>query len=184
MAVEEDWASRNLVAIRSSLRKLFGLFWGVDGALKFFPQTPFWFSERVLAAGIGQPAWLAGWYSFWVQQTSTYAALDVYGVAALEFALAFALIGGFLRKTAYVGGVALSLVIWAVPEGFGGPYETGTFDIGTGVVYALAFLFLMALEVNPHSNRGTLDRWIESRVPSWSRWSEMVSEPPRIQRGP
>ncbi len=176
MEGQGGWALRNLVPIRSSLRKLFGLVWGLDAALKFLPQTPFWFSERVVAASIGQPAWLSGWFDFWVQQSSAHAVLDTYAVAALEFALAFALIGGFLRKSAYLGGIALSLLIWTVPEGFGGPYETGTFDIGTGVVYAIALLFLLALEVDPESNRGTLDAWIERRVASWSRWAEVVKQ--------
>ena len=176
METDSDWALRNLVPIRSSFRKLFGLIWGLDGALKFLPQTPFWFSEKVLAASIGQPAWLSGWFDFWVQQSSANATLDVYAVAGLEFALAFACIAGFLRKSAYVGGIALSLLIWAVPEGFGGPYDPGTFDIGTGIIYAFALLVLLSLEVNREANRGTFDAWIELRIPSWSRWAEVVKQ--------
>jgi nitrite reductase (NO-forming) len=173
---EDEWAERNLGQIRSSLRKLFGLVWGLDAALKFLPQTPFWFSERVLAASIGQPAWLGSWFAFWVHQTSASAALDVSLVAGLEFALAFALFTGFLRKLAYIGGIALSLLIWAVPEGFGGPYVPGSFDIGTGLVYALAFLLLLALEVSHDSSRGTLDARIERRIPGWDRWAEVVPQ--------
>ncbi len=176
MEAESDWALRNLGPIRSSVRKLFGLIWGLDGALKFLPQTPFWFSERVLAASIGQPPWLSGWFDFWVQQSSANAALDVYAVAGLEFALAFALIAGFLRKTAYVGGIVLSLLIWAVPEGFGGPYEPGTFDIGVGIIYAMALLILLTLETSREANRGTFDAWIERRIPAWSRWAEVVQQ--------
>ncbi len=169
--------------IRSSLRKLFGVFWGIDGALKLLPQTPFWFSERVLAASIGQPAWLGGWFGFWVQQATDYSVFDVDVVAGLEFALAFALVAGFLRKSAYIGGIALSLLIWAVPEGFGGPYETGSFDIGTGVVYAMAFLFLIALEISSDANRGTLDEFFERRVSRWSGWAEVVKQTPASGRG-
>jgi nitrite reductase (NO-forming) len=176
----DGWATRNLVPIRSSLRKLFGLVWGLDAALKFLPNTPLWFTHRVLEASIGQPAWLGGWFTFWVRQTSANAAFDVYLVTGLEFALAFALIAGFLRKLAYLGGIFLSLLIWSVPEGFGGPYYSGTFDIGTGVVYALAFLFLLALETSRDSSRGTLDAWIGRRIRGWSRWSEVVApvDPP------
>jgi nitrite reductase (NO-forming) len=172
----EGWALRNVVPIRSALRKLFGLVWGVDAALKFLPGTPFWFSERVLAASIGQPAWLDGWFAFWVQQASTNSVSDVYAVAGLEFAVSFALIAGFLRKTAYFGGIALSLLIWAVPEGFGGPYNPGTFDIGVGVVYAMAFLFLLALEADRDANRGTLDSWLGRRFSGWSRWAEVAEQ--------
>lgn len=176
MVSENGWAQRNLDQIRSSVRKLFGLVWGLDAALKFLPQTPFWFSERVLAASIGQPPWLGSWFAFWVHQTSASAALDVSLAAGLEFALAFALFAGFLRKLAYFGGIALSLVIWAVPEGFGGPYVPGTFDIGTGIVYALAFLILLALEVSQDASRGTLDARIERRIPGWARWAEVVPQ--------
>lgn len=111
-----------------------------------------------------------------MQQSSANAALDVYMVAGLEFALAFALIAGFLRKTAYVGGIALSLLIWAVPEGFGGPYEPGTFDVGVGIVYALGLLTLLSLEASREANRGTIDAWIERRIPAWSRWAEVVKQ--------
>ena len=176
MASEDGWAERNLGQIRSSLRKLLGLVWGLDAALKFLPQTPFWFSERVLAASIGQPAWLGSWFAFWVRQSSASAALDVSLVAGLEFALAFALFTGFLRKIAYIGGIALSLLIWAVPEGFGGPYVPGTFDTGTGIVYALALLVFVALEVSPDSSRGTLDARIARRIPGWARWAEVVPQ--------
>lgn len=176
MSAKDDWALRNQSLIRSSVRKLFGLVWGIDAALKFLPQTPFWFSERVLAASIGQPTWLEGWFAFWVHQTSAQAALDVYIVAVLEFGLAFALIAGFLRKAAYLGGIALSLLIWAVPEGFGGPYDPGTFDVGVGLIYGLAFVFLLVLEIDREANRGTLDAWVERRVSGWSRWAEVVRQ--------
>lgn len=183
MADSSDWALRHLRPIRMSVRNLFGLSWAIDGALKFVPQTPFWFSERVLAASIGQPTWLRGWFDFWVQQSNANAVLDVDLVAGLEFALAFALIAGFLRKTAFTGGIALSLLIWAVPEGFGGPYAPGTFDIGTGIVYAIAFLMLLALEVDCQANVGTLDARIERRIPSWSRWAEVVKQRPATSMG-
>jgi uncharacterized membrane protein YphA (DoxX/SURF4 family) len=176
LASTGGWALRNQDLIRSSVRKLFGLAWGIDAAFKFLPQTPLWFSERVLAASIGQPVWLSGWFNFWIQQTAANASFDVYTVAGLEFGLAFSLVAGFLRKTAYFGGIALSLLIWAVPEGFGGPYGPGTFDIGVGVIYALGFLLLLALEVSPHANRGTLDAWIERRLGGWSRVSEVVHQ--------
>lgn len=183
MEASADWALRNLSTIRSSIRKMFGLILGLDGAFKFLPHTPFWFSERVLAASIGQPPWLKWWFDFWVQQSNANAAADVFLTAGLEFALAFALIAGVLRKTAYMGGISLSLMIWAVPEGFGGPYEPGTFDIGTGIIYAMAFLMLLALEVDQGANFGTLDAWIERRIPTWSRWAEVVKQGPTTSSG-
>lgn len=166
---------------------LFGLVLGIDAALAFYPQTPFWFSESVLAASIGQPSWLSGWFAFWVVQSQQYAALDVGVVTFLEIALCVSLVVGFLRKIAYVGGMGLTLFIWAVPNGFGGPYTVGTFDVGMGVIYAIAFLFLLVLDADPSANVGTVDAWIERRWPRWSRWAEVstsifsrsVRTPPR-----
>lgn len=99
----EGWILRHRGAARRAARMVFGFVWGIDAALAFFPQTPFWFSESVLAASIGQPSWLSGWYAFWVAQAQQYAALDVGVVTFLEPALCVSLIIGLLRKTAYLG---------------------------------------------------------------------------------
>lgn len=176
----EGWILRHRGAVRRSARMLFGFVWGIDAALAFFPQTPFWFSESVLAASIGQPSYLSGWYAFWVVQAQQYAALDVGVVTFLELALCVSLILGLLRKTAYLGGIGLSLFIWAVPNGFGGPYNVGTFDVGVGVIYAIAFLFLLVLDADPSAKVGTVDGWIERRWPGWARWAEVSSSVYRL----
>jgi len=64
-------------------------------------------------------------------------------------------------------------MIWAVPEGFGGPYGTGSTDIGTGIIYAFAFLLLMLLELASTSNEWTLDSRIEKFWPKWKRVAEI-----------
>ena len=169
----EPWIVRNRNGFRHAARMLFGLFWGLDAGLKLIPGIVFYFQERMIAAGILQPAWLSGWFAFWLAQANAYGTLDVALVATLEFFLAVALISGLLRKTAYLGGIALSLFIWAIPEGFGGPYDPGTFDIGVGVVYAVGFLFLIALDSFPASNAHTLDEKIERRWPRWTAVAEV-----------
>ena len=173
MATSELWIVRNRNGFRHALRMLFGLLWGLDAGLKLIPGTVFYFQERMIAAGILQPPWLSGWFSFWLAQANAYGAFDVALVATLEFFLAVALITGLLRKTAYLGGIALSLFIWAIPEGFGGPYDPGTFDIGVGIVYAVGFLFLIALDAFPASNSHTLDEKIERRWPRWAAVAEV-----------
>ena len=183
MSPDEPWMIRNRNGFRHALRMLFGLFWGLDAGLKLIPGTVFYFQERMIAAGILQPALLSGWFAFWLAQANAYGALDVALVATLEFFLAVALITGLLRKTAYLGGIALSLFIWAIPEGFGGPYDPGTFDIGVGIVYALGFLFLIALDSYPASNAHTLDEKIERRWPRWAKVAEVSGAPSRSGRG-
>ena len=173
------WVRRHVAPLRYSARLLFGLLWGVDGALKLLPNTVFWFQERMIAVGIGQPPWLDGWFAFWLAQANAYGTLDVALIASLEFALSACLILGLLRKTSYVGGIALSLVLWAIPEGFGGPYDQGTFDIGGGIIYAVVFLLLIVLDSDPRSNWHTLDARIERRWPGWAWWAEVEGSPPR-----
>ena len=103
----------------------------------------------------------------------------VYTVGILEILLGVALIAGFMRKVAYLGGVVLSLLIWAVPEGFGGPYAGGTggTDVGAGVVYALLFLGLIVISATYGPSRYSLDHLIERRYPPWARLAEFGHPP-------
>ena len=169
----DSWIVRHLGLLKSSLRILFGVFWAIDGALKFQPGLISNFPQMVTGAGQGQPAWLSGWFTFWASQASAHPTLLVYGTGILELALAFSLLFGFLRKVAYTGGIVLSLFIWAVPEGFGGPYGPGSTDIGTGIVYAIAFLLLMALNATYGPSKLSLDYLIERRWPGWQRYAEI-----------
>jgi uncharacterized membrane protein YphA (DoxX/SURF4 family) len=100
--------------------------------------------------------------------------LIVYTVGILEIVLGLALLFGFMRKIAYSGGVILALLIWAVPEGFGGPYQSGAggTDIGTGVIYAIAFLGLILINATYGPSRASLDYYIEKRFPKWARIAE------------
>ena len=66
------------------------------------------------------------------------------GPGQSESAIAIGLICGLYTRTALLGGILLSLIIWTVPEGFGGPYMAGSTDIGTGVIYVFVLLALWA----------------------------------------
>ncbi len=169
----DSWIHRNREGLKSFLRIVFGLIWGIDGSLKFTPGLASAFPGMVQDAGSGQPGWLQGWFAFWATQTAQNPALWVYLTGTLELAIAFALILGFARKLAYGGGVVLSLFIWAVPEGFGGPYGPGATDIGTGVIYAFAFLLFMVLNATYGPSRYSLDRLLERHWPAWSRIAEI-----------
>lgn len=37
----------------------------------------------------------------------------------------------------------MSLVIWSTAEGFGGPYQAGSTDIGAAIIYVLVFACLV-----------------------------------------
>lgn len=165
--VEQNWLVRHSASLKTTFRVIFGLVWLVDGSLKFTPGLVTKFPGLVTTAGQGQPAWLHPWFSFWAAQAAAHPAFWVYTTGTLELALAFCLIVGFLRKIAYLGGILLSLLIWAVPEGFGGPYGPGATDLGTGIVYALLFLALIVLNASFGPSRWSLDYYLEERWPRW-----------------
>jgi nitrite reductase (NO-forming) len=170
------WFLRNAPTLNVALRVVFGLFWLIDGALKFQPGFVDAFSDMIAGAAAGQPSWLGGWFSFWASATSSNPALAVYSTGALELAIGVCLVAGLLQKIAYTASFFLSLIIWSVPEGFGGPYGPGSTDVGTGAVYALAsVMFLVAMAAFGPS-RLSLDFVIERKWPRWKKLAEIRSD--------
>ncbi len=167
----DGWFVRNARVLRDAFRIGFGAIWLLDGSLKFAPGFPAAFSGSI--SGQGQPGWLAPWFAFWAAQVNSDPAFWVYLVGTLEVLLGLALIFGFVRKIAYTGGLLLSLFIWAVPEGFGGPYGPGSTDIGTGIVYGVVFLSLFILDATYGPSPWSLDRFLERRFPSWASVAEI-----------
>jgi uncharacterized membrane protein YphA (DoxX/SURF4 family) len=170
--VEQGWWVRHAESLKSVFRVIFGAIWIIDGSLKFAPGLVGQFAGMVRDAGAGQPAWLGPWFSFWSVQAAANPAFWVYSTGVAELAVGLALLFGFMRKIAYAGGVLLSLLIWAVPEGFGGPYGPGSTDIGTGIVYAILFLTLIILNAAHGPSRLSLDYHIEKRWPRWAAVAE------------
>jgi nitrite reductase (NO-forming) len=169
----DNWFSRNLSSLKTVVRIIFGVFWAIDGALKFYPGFVNTFPNLIKDAALGQPSWLAGWFSFWASTTSMNPAFYVYSSRLLEVALAFCLIFGLMRKLSYTVSLFLSLVIWSVPEGFGGPYGPSSSDIGTGIVYALVSLMLLLINATFGPSRHSLDFFIEKKWPWWKKVAEI-----------
>jgi nitrite reductase (NO-forming) len=166
------WVVRNVGWLKSFIRIFLGIVWLIDGYLKFSPGLVDSFPDLVRRAGGGQPAWLQPWFNFWSSVTTGNAALFVYATGVLEVALGAALVLGFMRKIAYLGGIIFSLFIWAIPEGFGGPYGPGSTDIGTGVIYSFVFLSLVIINTISGPSKYSLDFLIERKYPFWKRLSE------------
>lgn len=176
----DSWFVRHVEALKTAMRIVFGVVWTVDGLLKFQPGVAASLSGMISNAGQGQPAWLEPWFSFWSQTVSGNPTFFATSIGLLELALGLALVFGFLRKIAYTGGFFLSLVIWSVPEGFGGPYGPSSTDIGTGIIYAFGFLFLLILNATYGPSRWSVDAVIERSWPGWRRLAELRGE----QAGP
>ncbi len=169
----DSWFVRHVSALKGAMRMIVGVVWGIDGALKFQPGVASNMVGMIADAGSNQPAWLAPWFAFWGQTVATNPTFFVTSVGTLEFVLGLSLILGIGRKVGYTGGFFLSLLIWSVPEGFGGPYGPGSTDIGTGIIYAFVFLFLMILNAAFGPSEFSLDAVIERRWPGWCRIAEL-----------
>jgi len=168
----QKWVLRNVNWLKSFIRIFLGILWLIDGYLKFSPGLVDSFPDLVRSAGDGQPTWLQPWFNFWSSVTTGNAALFVYSTGVLEVALGVALVLGFMRKIAYLGGIIFSLFIWAIPEGFGGPYGPGSTDIGTGIIYSFVFLSLVIINTISGPSKYSLDFLIELKYPFWKRLSE------------
>jgi nitrite reductase (NO-forming) len=157
--------------------------WLVDASLKWLPGFRSSFVSTIQEAADGQPAWLHGWFTFWFNLTAPRAALFAHMVAVIETGIALALILGFARKVTYLFAIPFTLMIWATAEGFGGPYASGSSDIGTAIIYAVVFLALIVIEVRTEPSRYTADAWLARRWPGWRRFAEL-GEPTVEDRAP
>ena len=165
----DNWIVRNQDGLRTGLRVIFGLVWLIDGSFKFQPG----FVSNFSVPSTTSPSWLNPWFAFWSNQVSANTALWVYMTGTFEIALGLALLFGFLRKIAFTAGIALSLLIWAVPEGFGTPYGPSSTDIGTGAVYAIALVALLIFDATFGAGRYSLDGLIARHWPAWARIADV-----------
>ena len=155
------------------VRIVFGLLWGVDAALKWRQSFRDGFLDQIKSIADGQPSWLHGWFSFWAQLFSHNPHVFAILVAIVETLIAFALIFGVARRMTYLLAALFSLFIWAIPEGFGGPYSSTSTDIGAGIIYAIVFLSLYGLDRLAAGSKWSLDNYIIKRLPWWA----IVSNP-------
>ena len=155
-------------------RIVFGLVWVVAAVLQWLPQFQNSFVAQVAAAKAGQPAFIQGWITFWANLVSVNPLLFARIEATTESALALFLILGLFSNLTYIVGIFLSLGIWAIPEGFGGPYIAGvTTDIGTAFPYAILFAVLLFLAAGRYYG---LDQWLTPRL---GRLGFLASELPQ-----
>ena len=143
-------------------RIIFGLVYVVAATLKWQPQFQNTFVDQVSAAKAGQPASIQAWISFWTNFVSLNPVLFARIEATTESALALFLILGLFSNLTSIVGIVLSLGIWSIPEGFGGPYMPGqSTDIGTALPYAILFAVLLFLSAGRYYG---LDQWLTPRL--------------------
>ncbi len=146
-------------------RIIFGLVWVVAALLQWLPQFQTTFVAQVTAAKAGQPGFIQGWISFWANLVSVNPLLFARFLATTEAAIALFLILGLFSNLTSLVGIVLSLGIWSVPEGFGGPYVPGvSTDVGTAFPYAILFLVLLCLSAGRYYG---VDQWLTPRLGRW-----------------
>ena len=159
---------RSLIAF-TLLRVVFGIVWLVDGSIKFLLLQPSDVMVLIHHASQGQPGWLNPWYNFWIASLTSTPAAFLHGIGS-------ALVIGLLRKTVYLGGIILSLMIWSIVEGFGGPYKSGSTDIGDAIIYALTFVAIIIVERSSNYSKYSLDALIERKLNGWKHVAEFYDE--------
>lgn len=152
------WRTRAIACLRVA----FGLIWAVAAWLKWQPAFQQSFLTQINQASGGQPPAIQAWIAFWSHLIGLNPLLFARLEASTETALAVLLILGLFSNLSYIVGILLALGIWAIPEGFGGPYQPGqTTDIGTALPYAVLFSMLLVISAGRYY---ALDCWVTPRL--------------------
>ena len=129
------------------LRVIFGMVWLVDAFFKWQPGFRSSFTATIQGMVSSQPGVVRPWFQFWALIAAHTGHLLPDASAVTETALAVALIVGIARRPVYVMGALYAAFVWAVGEGFGGPYVLGTStDVGAAVIYVFVFACLFMLD--------------------------------------
>ena len=152
-------------------RITFGLVWAFDAYFKWQPAFQNNFVSYLQETYDGQPALIQAWLNLWINLVNLNPHLFARLVALGETGIAIGLLLGLFSNLAYAGGTLLSIIIWAVPEGFGGPYTTGATDVGTGIIYVFGFLGLFLLSAGKYYG---LDKIVRAKL---GRWKFLSSGP-------
>jgi nitrite reductase (NO-forming) len=129
------------------LRVLFGMVWLVDAFFKWQPGFRNSFAAMIQGMVSSQPGVIRPWFQFWALLATHTGQLLPDLAAVTETAIGVALIVGVARRPVYVIGALYALFVWAVGEGFGGPYALGiSTDVGAALIYAFVFAGLFILD--------------------------------------
>lgn len=170
LKITDQSAKRHSLGIAFT-RITFGLVWAIDAYFKWQPAFQNNFVSYLQETYDGQPALIQAWLNAWIKFVSINPHLFASIVALGETGIAIGLLLGLFNNLAYAGGTLLSIVIWAVPEGFGGPYAPGATDVGTGIIYVFGFLGLFLLSAGQYYG---LDKLLRAKL---GRWKFLSSGP-------
>jgi nitrite reductase (NO-forming) len=149
---------RALVAVRVA----FGLAWATDASLKWLPAfANHTFLGTIKGERAGQPEVVKDWINLWVGAIGSDPNLFAHILAVAESLIAiFLIVGAFTNLVCFLGSF-LSLGIWTVGEGLGGPYMNGSTDISASIIYVMMFVVLAAMAAGAY---GGVDAWLRPRL--------------------
>lgn len=153
------------------LRIVFGLTWAIDAWFKWQPDFINNFVGYLTDATArdGQPGFVQAWINFWITIVKIDPHVFAHFVAVGETAVAIGLIFGVFSNLTYLLGTCFSLIIWTTAESFGGPYVSGSTDIGAAIIYVLVFAGLFL------SQSGVIYGYDRQLTPKLGRWGWLAS---------
>lgn len=133
----------------SLARVTFGILWAYDALYKWQPHFLTHYLDYIAAAEQASTGWQAAYDHFWLVLSTTIGpTLLAVLVALFESVTAYGLLAGHRSLRIFAPlGIGLALVIWTVPEQFGGPYVGGVSAMpdqlfGTAIVYILSLCYI------------------------------------------
>lgn len=144
--------ARTIGATRARLRRVLGLFWVIDGLLKFQPglanraNESYSFAMTAMAA----PTPLAGLVIHVGHLLLKHPALW-WGMGAMELAIGTAILVGGATRLALAGSMAWALCIWVLGEGFEG-LSAGATSVVTGFPGAALLYAVLGVLLWPRSS--------------------------------
>jgi nitrite reductase (NO-forming) len=157
--------------IFSALRAALGILWLLLAISVWSPGFATHMSEYTQDA-FQKTTWLTPWFGTWVSLIAPAPGLWVALARILTPLMAFCLLFGFARKTAYITGIIITLPLWTLMEGYAPTQAFGVINLGLAISYILFFLSLLLINhvngTTPHS----LDFYIGKRIPWWKHVSE------------
>jgi thiosulfate dehydrogenase [quinone] large subunit len=145
----------------------FGLIWGIDATLKWLPGFRDSYLMMIRASAQGQPSWLLPLFHFSARAVAPAPGLFATLTALAETAVCLSLLLGIAQRAGFIFGAVLGLLIWAVGEGFGGPYVSGATDIGCAIMYSALFAaLLLAVPRATRAAAPSLDSVMVARWPA------------------
>lgn len=162
-----NWRAKMIAITRIA----FGLVWSIDAYFKWQPAFANNFVSYLQETYDGQPHLIQSWLNFWINLVNIDPHLFARIIALGETGIAIGLLFGLFSNLDYAAGTLLALVIWTVPEGFGGPYTPGATDLGAGIIYVFGFLGLFLLAAGQYYG---LDQIIRPKLGKWG----FLSSPP------